>query len=268
MKIKVISAVSILFTVLTLQSCEKVINIDLNSSAPATVIEGSIVRGGYCRVMITETVNFNEANIFPPVRGAVLKFHDGTGHDETLQEVAPGTYAGFLYKGKEGESYTIEVSAGGKSFRAFSTMVAAVPVDTVWTTSGSGFGSGLLKGVSISFHDPAGKDNYYRLTSEINGTPFETINITSDRLRDGQQISLSFRPRDNDNNGILKTGDIVSLHLQSIGKDVFDYFRTLEELKSSGYSGSTPANPLSNFTGGALGYFSAYSESAVRIELK
>jgi hypothetical protein len=46
--------------------------------------------------------------------------------------------------------------------------------------------------------------------------------------------------------------------LQCIGNGAYEYFSTLSQ-SSSGMQSSTPSNPASNFSNGALGYFSAYS---------
>lgn len=49
--------------------------------------------------------------------------------------------------------------------------------------------------------------------------------------------------------------------LQAIDKSVYDYFSSLNKLSAGGINSSaTPANPVSNVSGGALGYFSAHGE--------
>jgi hypothetical protein len=54
----------------------------------------------------------------------------------------------------------------------------------------------------------------------------------------------------------LKKGDTVTVWLETIDKGVFDYFRTAGS--ESGRNAS-PANPVSNISNGALGYFNASS---------
>jgi hypothetical protein len=50
---------------------------------------------------------------------------------------------------------------------------------------------------------------------------------------------------------------------------VYEYFRTLNLILTTGAAPSTtPANPKSNFSGGALGYFSAHSRRVLRIKVQ
>ena len=44
----------------------------------------------------------------------------------------------------------------------------------------------------------------------------------------------------------------------SISKTIYEYYNSLETNTTDGQSAS-PANPTSNITNGALGYFNAYS---------
>lgn len=55
----------------------------------------------------------------------------------------------------------------------------------------------------------------------------------------------------------IKAGDIITVEMQTIGKDVYDYFFSLDQTLSQ--SVATPANPVSNISGDALGYFSAHN---------
>ena len=48
----------------------------------------------------------------------------------------------------------------------------------------------------------------------------------------------------------------------SIDKSTYDYYRTLADLLyTNPFFGSTPANPNTNLSNGALGYFGSYSSS-------
>ena len=65
--------ISIFVFAVVLNSCSKVVNINLNDASPKIVIEGNITNAaGPYFVKITKTVNFSAANIFPAVSGAVV----------------------------------------------------------------------------------------------------------------------------------------------------------------------------------------------------
>jgi hypothetical protein len=59
---------------------------------------------------------------------------------------------------------------------------------------------------------------------------------------------------------VFQKTDTLIVELQSIDKATYDYFTTLESISGNVMEQTaSPANPISNFNNGALGYFSAYS---------
>lgn len=245
-----------------LGSCQKVINVKLNSATPQIVIDASVSdQPGPYTVTLSKTVDFNQENTFPPVTGATVVISDDAGDIDTLKEVNPGTYqTTTLPQGTPGRTYFLDVTADSEFYSASSTMPFPVPIDSVALEKRSGgFGSNKLDLV-ISFHDPKGIDNYYRIVEKIlnvhpvNGTTqLPTLgNVLTDRLSDGKEISfsaISDQPE-------LASGDTVRVSLQSVDKNIYNYFRTVQQ---NGSMSTTLSNPVTNITNGALGYFSAYS---------
>ena len=248
-----LSAVLILLSVFS--SCQKEIQIDLNSAEPKMVIEAEISdQPASCRVKLTRTVNFSESNIFPAVSGAVVFLSDNLGNSELLNESSPGIYTSPTLQGVPGRVYTLIISDAGKEYSAVSTLNFPVSIDTL-TVEKSFFGNERF--VNVGFLDPAGIENQYRFIKTTNGIVEKSIYITNDYLQDGNYSAMPLFSGDN-----LVKGDSVTISLQSIDKGVYEYFRTLS-LLNGGDPSASPANPLSNVTNGALGYFNAY---AVRTE--
>jgi hypothetical protein len=54
----------------------------------------------------------------------------------------------------------------------------------------------------------------------------------------------------------IERGDLVTVWLESIDKNVYDYFRTAGQ---DGSQSATPSNPISNISPSVLGYFNACS---------
>jgi hypothetical protein len=251
-----------LAVVLTINSCTEVVDINLNKADPKIIVEGGISdQPGGCLFKLSKTVNFDEPNTFPKVSGAVIIITDNLGNTSTLDETTPGTYKAPLFLGVAGRIYTISITTEGKSFTATSIMPDPIEIDSISQDKymlGSFGGGGSIKYVKFQFHDPEGKINYYRFIQTINGIDYNDIMIDNDQLRDGNNITediVRMDPR-------LKTGDSITIYLQTIDKNVFNYFLQLSQISGQGYGGSSasPANPISNITGGVLGYFSAYSE--------
>ena len=249
-----------LLLVTTLMSCQKVIDIDLNEKEPKIVIEGGISdQPGPYVIRISQTVNFDEPNEFPPVTGARLTLRDNAGNSETLSEAAPGEYVITSLQGVPGRTYTLEITAGDVTYTSVSYLPAAVPIDSL-TVEESFWG---IRQVNIYLKDPAETENYYRIVQEKNRVKVRDILVMSDELQNGSHLSTPLFINNIEDS--LRRGDTVTVQLQSIDKAAYDYFRTLMMLTTPGGPPSdAPANPISGFTNGALGYFYAY---AVRTEI-
>jgi hypothetical protein len=115
----------------------------------------------------------------------------------------------------------------------------------------SPFGNEKL--LTARFLDPANTVNYYRLIEFINNEQQQRFNVANDELNNGNVIDYSFRPQGG-NDTIMVKGANVTVWLESIDKGVYEYFRTAGR---DGGQSASPANPTSNFSNGALGYFSA-----------
>jgi len=109
------------------------------------------------------------------------------------------------------------------------------------------------------FIDPAGLRNYYRFLQKINGKPDPAFLVHNDNFSDGKP---SVEPVISSGMDMYK-GDTLDFQMQCIDSGVYNYFYSAAA--STGSSDTTPANPVSNITGGALGYFSACSVSEMRI---
>jgi hypothetical protein len=235
-------------------SCEKVVDIDLNTSSPRIVIEGNISdQSGPYFVTLSQTVNFDETNVFPPITGANIVMSDNVGNLESLIETLPGTYKTSSMRGVPGRTYTLTVIADGKEYVAVSTMPSPVNIDYL-TVQNQNFGRNQMKVINVQFRDPAKVKNYYRFVEVKNNVEQKFIFLYDDRVQDGSSITSSlFADEDT-----LRTGDNVIVSLQCIDKGVFDYFRTMRQASGGGGpQAASPANPLSNFSNGALGYFNA-----------
>jgi hypothetical protein len=132
-------------------------------------------------------------------------------------------------------------------------MPALVPFDSLYSENFTAFG-GLSKSIIPVYTDPAGVENFYRFIEVVNGRHIDNIYVRNDDRADGLR---STRPLFNDDDDV-KAGDTLVLEMQGIDKGVYTYFNSMDEA-STGSGNSIPANPVNNITGGALGYFSAYT---------
>ncbi|MFI5140940.1 MAG: DUF4249 domain-containing protein [Bacteroidia bacterium] len=265
---KIISSLLIFCGILA--SCTKVVNIDLNSTNPNIVVNAEITdQPGTYTVNLTQTVNFSDNNNFPPVTGADVVISDNAGNTETLTETGNGNYVASHLHGTVGWAYHISITSNNKNYTATSIMPAPVALDSVIADTasrrigGGGFGGGnstTVRGVSVHavFTDPAGIANYYRLIEYINHVPnYSNITIISDQGQDGSVIARSISRRDTS----IHAGDTITVALESIDANVYEYYRTLRITTRSqtGIQTATPGNPTTNLSNNALGVFSAYA---------
>lgn len=263
MKKNSIFLISIAFIICLLTACEKVINVDLNTSSPAIVIQGNVYdHPGPYIVKISKTVNFNKSNTFPPVINAKVSISDNAGNSETLTEIEDGTYATANSTGVAGRTYTLNVESNGKTYTASSTMPQAVNINRIY------FGKRAFNNIiltTIEFKDPPNIENYYRVVQHVNDTLDTGIHIGNDQLSPGKIISFSLSYTTENDKNKLTDGDKITLYLESMDKSVYEYFRTSRT--NYGQSAS-PSNPVSNISNGALGYFSACSVRQASIVYK
>ncbi|MFH0896037.1 MAG: DUF4249 domain-containing protein [Bacteroidota bacterium] len=247
------------FCLLIFSSCKKVIDVNLNDSDPKIVIEAEIFDSSNCTVKLTQSVNFDEPNIFPPITDAIITISDNVGHSEILCQTSPGLYSSSALMGIPGREYILNVTIGGNSYSATSSMPYPVEIDTIAFESIGAFGNSTQM-ANISFLDPAGVKNYYHFIEVVNGNIQTPIFIYEDRFDDGKPISTTLLndPGQGGDNSDISSGDTVLVLLQCTDKGVYEYLSTLSQ-SGSGMQSSTPANPKSNFSNGALGFFNACS---------
>lgn len=239
-----------LSTLFFFNSCQKVIDLDLNEGNEKFVIEGFIVKDSTNQyVKISKTLNFDENAAFPTVDNAVVSIIDDLGNSATYSMVEPGLYRAQNYLGVEGRTYTLTVQVDGKTFVSSSTMPAQVHIDSL-TLEEFSFGPVSTFFLVANRQDPANIKNYYQFSLYKNGEKAPGINLQDDQFSDGKVILEPLFGLD------YESGDTAVLEMNCIDKNVFKYFYTLS-VNSGGTGGAVPANPESNFGSDCLGYFSA-----------
>jgi hypothetical protein len=244
--------------ILLLSSCEQVIELDLRDSDARIVIEGSITdEPGSCVVKISRVANYDEPNTPNTISGASVSIIDN-GISYVMEETEPGTYQLPALTGVPGHTYQLAVIANGNNYNSTCAMPQKVEIDTVYLDYEVFFIDTNLT-TNFEFQDIAGVTNYYRYIFDDNDkNSNRSILIDDDTFFDGQLVEqriISF-------NDELEQGDTIRLQLWSIDEAVHLYLKTLDSV-IDGASGqqAAPANPTSNISGGAMGYFSAHTVS-------
>jgi len=244
--------------VFTFSACEKVIEFDLADSKEAIVIEAIINNNQLpITVRVSKTTPYFGATS-NPVSGAKVSARSEKGTAKYLIETMPGTYELDKTMAVPGFWYYIDVEYDNITYSARSFLNEPVHIEDVGFSYFNGFGI-IESGYEVNTYitDPENIENYYRLKYYVNGKPIIGLGgstIYSDHLFNGEPIGLGQRSI------VFQETDTVTIELQSIDKSAYDYFSTLENISGTNIlQSASPANPISNFNNGALGYFSAYS---------
>lgn len=263
------------FIILSIFSCQKEINIDLNSSNPRVVIDAGLqlVReykgldtfyvlnnmpySGYlAKVNRTASLidSFNDPNLV--IKNAFITISDKYGNIDTLQ------YSNGYYNAKKGKlhikpefgsSYKMDVVVNGTKYSATSSCPAHVDIDTVIFKQIQTI-LGWEKQCEIDFTDPVSIENYYCIfVDSTYGANLYPVNLEvyNDQFFNGKKMKCI------DNLGYGNFSNVSHVMLYSIDKANYDFYRSLITLtRNNVFLSESPSNPISNFNNGAIGHFS------------
>jgi hypothetical protein len=267
---------SIVVTIVS--SCEEVINIDLNTASPKITVTAIVTDqpGPYYVTLAKTESYFNSNDSFPPVRDAQISISDDAGNTDTLIVVKAGTYRTTKLQGVNGRNYHLRILSEGNLYEAFSYLPHPIIMDSISAQKITQDGP-MKKDkdkkneyyIKCFFNDPLGSTDFYRVESVVENqdTLASAYQIYSDEVSDGQTVVFPVqRPR-------FKIGDTAIVELYHINQANYDYFKTanniLRNKKGPMASASAPqANPLTNISGGAVGYFGTFAVNRKIIIIK
>jgi hypothetical protein len=254
----------------SLTACEQEIDIDLNSTDPKLVIEALLDDSGKgAWVKLTQTVNFSDTFGNPVQSGAlVVLVRLSNNSRDTLQQLPDSAYILPNYVPLYGEEYAFEVTHQGNFYRATARMPQPIPIDSL--VIDPFFGPGGLPGNPVDttnqrnallyafYNDPPAASNYYQIQAFQNDTVTDNLFLYNDEVNSGLfQVSPVF----------VQTyiNGRIRVELHHIDQAVFRYLTNLNT--NIGQSSASPANPISNFSGGALGYFKLFANTSAEFQL-
>jgi hypothetical protein len=250
-KTVIIKYVRLLFclNIIILSSCEKDIEIDYRSVAPMYVVEAT-VSNYKMEVRISKTQDMDDNNTKSEINNATVVITGDDGSREQLGYLSNGRYYSKK-KGVPGVTYTLTIDVDGEHFTSTSTMqnqpsinsfrVIRKKITTEWFQIGE-----------LNFPDLPNEDNWYFMHIYRNdiGYRWAVLDDRNDPNEERQQLFTFFREGDNGSD-VLHDGDNLRIELYTIDQRTYDYFYSMQMMDNTG------TNPIPNFTGGCLGYFSA-----------
>lgn len=247
-------------------SCEKVINVSINNVNKKYVVEGSISDNtNSCRVNLSQTIDITDSNKYNGISGATITVSEDNQTPVKLTDTGGGIYRANM-SGKPGHRYTLNIAVNGNIFTATSVMPLKVNFDSLYVTERVFLGK-LRKMATVEFKDLVGSGNAYRFTQYIDGVKQNTIFTFDDSFIEGRQVIYELLIF-GDENYTLKTDDQLRVEMRCIDQPNYKFWYSLTQSALGQSQSASPANPVSNIQGGAIGYFSANTFEAKNIAVK
>lgn len=246
---------------LSLIACEKVIDVDLNSADPQTVVEAVITAEDSTHlIFLTQSGSFTDAEGLGVLTGAAASITNDLGMAATFTEIGDGLYQVENYPLMANRTYDLSITNGEEVITASSTLGKRVLIDSIYVDE-SPFQGGGQGGdgedttryqVHVMFSDPVDEENFYRIRLYRLNKDEWSAEVGEDELYNGEDVDLLFF-----GSGVQE-GDTIAVELWSMDRAGYDYYRTLANIQESNpFTSATPYNPISNLSGG-LGHFTVY----------
>ncbi len=252
---KINSIIHIAILVFALSGCEKVIDLDLNTTTPVIVIDGQVTNSSTIGsiVKLSYTNKVKSDNSIVPLPGATVTIQEDNGTIYSLPEEANGIYRNESLVGITGKTYHLKVVTNGVTLTSSSKMPAMVNFDSLVVEDFPIFGK-TVKVVTPFYNDPKGFGNNYNLFMFKNGRLIKDAFAYDDLFIDGKTVTFPLiNSREEDE---LKKGDFIEVVMNCIDYDNYKYWFSFSQ-SSTGSPQAVPDNPISNIKGKAIGIFGA-----------
>jgi hypothetical protein len=260
---KNIKNIALLLLLFIIVSCEKVIEVDLNTSEPKLVIDASIkwkkgTLGNQQTIKLSTTGNFY-SNVIPTVSNAIVFITDS--NDMTFNFIESGVQGEYVcsnFLPVLNETYSLTVVQNNQTYIATETLIPVPVIDSIKQKNNTGFGGKNIE-IKSYFKDNSATNDYYLYKVKTNYNSIPNYRVFYDLLFQGNTFYAIYT------DDKLKTGDLLQLELSGISKRYFNYMNILISL--AGSTGGSPfQSPPATVRGNiinqtneanyALGYFS------------
>jgi hypothetical protein len=256
-----------LASALLLTACEETIDLELDQTASKIVIEGQVTDvADHNYVKVSRTVDFYSTGNAPRVTNATVRVEDNAGNSFSFvhyQGESPDSVGMYFpeatFAGEIGRVYKLTVDIEGQTYTAQDTLFRIVPIDKLESQLNEDEQAdpedpGRFYEVLLFVKEPQDTEDYYLFKFYRNGV-----------LEYGSEIEIYFSDDKllaENIDGIptpifYAKDDIARVEAYSLTRDAFIFYRDLQKLLNNdgGMFGTPPANPRSNLSNGAAGFF-------------
>lgn len=243
-------------------SCEKVIQVDLETAPPRLVIDASIdwykhTAGQEQKIKLSTTTGYY-SDAFPTVSGATITITNAA-HTvfEFTEGATKGEYICSDFKPVIGDTYQLTVVLNGITYTATETMTGTPAIDDVIKQTYTGGMTGDEVEIEYSFPDDGTQNNYYMMRIKSSRVAYPEYFLENDERYQGNKMIQYYSHED------LEKGDALNIRLYGASRRFWDYFRKVVVAAGNDDSPfpTTPTAVRGNITNQAneqdyvLGYF-------------
>lgn len=218
-------------------SCEEVVDVELEESAPRLVIEASLLWNQDLQenvqiIKLTTTAPYFQEEI-PPAVGASVSVISGTGEEYIFTEVREGIYTNVEIPPVLNVEHQLIIEYNNEVYTATEELIPVPELDYVEQELG-GF-SGDDYEFKVYYRDPAEIENYY-LFRYINEQKV-FLQIYDDEFTNGNETFAFF------NDEAAQPGDLVAFQIQGISEGFYEYLFILRSQSGSSSGGPFQTQP-------------------------
>lgn len=263
-----IKSLTLLITFFFLTSCEKVVDVDLDTAPPQLVVEASInwdkdTDGSQQFIKLTTTTDYFSSTI-PTVSGATVFITNSSNVVFDFTEGSnPGIYECTTFLPVINESYTLTIVYDGETYMATDTLLATPPIKRIEQKDDGGILGDDIE-VKFFYDDIVNETNFYLQQIDDPYKVIPEFGILEDRFFENNELFGLYFSED------LKSGDELTFTLNGITQNYYNYMNILLNQTGSGNPFGTPTSTIrgnvvnqTNFDNFALGYFRLSERSKV-----
>jgi hypothetical protein len=206
---------------LFLTSCEEVVDVELEQSAPRLVIEASLLwseeeENEKQTIRLTTTAPYFDEEI-PPAEGAMVSVFAPDGTEYIFVESEPGIYSNSDISPSLNGEFELMVRYNDQEYRATEKYMTTPELEEVVQVDGRGF-SGEETEFRLFYTDPAEEENFYLFRffhDEL------ALQIYDDEFTNGNRSFAFFSEED------VISGDKLGFEIQGISERFYEYLYIL-----------------------------------------
>lgn len=263
---KKIYRISILFLFLTALACEETIRLDTELNQEQVVVEGLITNSDLNYVRLTKSRDFYSRGLAQGIPSAEVTVSDNLGNIRRYvhnPDNAPGLEGVYLpevaYTPEVGVTYSLSATVDGTTYMAQETLLPVTEIDSLTVIVNEEErddpeDEDRFYEVLFYAQEPQDRVDHYLFKFYRNG---ELIKDAEEDIYFGEDEYIGEEIDDLPIAGFYALDDEVLVEMYSITREAFVYYSDLFNLinNDGGMFSPPPANPRTNLTNGALGYF-------------